>query len=164
MSKKLNELRAQRGTLTDELVTLVELEIVEPDRRVTNGQGGELCGASLRHFMARVGHAEHGHAGFFEVARQCVGGIVVGGDDDAAAHRYRVAAQILLRGARKQDARAIVVVEDQRLLDGACGEDDAIGAYDPIALARHARPGLVDRHALQQGHHIAFVVADGAGA
>ena len=62
-----------------------------------------------------------------------------GGDDGrAVADLDAVAVEVGLRGARQHDARAVVAVEDQRLLERALGEHD-LARRAPSTSARAGR-------------------------
>ena len=93
------------------------------DRRADVDDGGGL--------RAGLGEVEGG-----------VPGAVVGGDDGrAVADLDAVAVEVGLGGAGEHHARAVVAVEDQRLLERALGEDDLAGADLPQPLARGALGG-----------------------
>ena len=80
------------------------------------------------------------------------GGITAGGYHHLLARADGVAAQILQRGVSKHHARAIVVGEQQRPLDGTGGEHDLPRAHldQPLgsgpALHQHHRLVIVETH------------------
>ena len=77
-----------------------------------------------------------------------------------------VAVEVGARRARQHDARTVVAVEDQRLLDRTLGQHDLLGPHLPQALARRARRqvGEVVGEALAEPDEVLVVVADRRGA
>ena len=96
-------------------------------------------------------------AGLDERARDFVGAVIVGGDDDAVADQHRMAPEIGERRIRRQDARQVVVGERQRPLDGA-GRQHDVARPDPPQRVRPA-VGM----ALVEPDQIVVVDAEGGG-
>ena len=102
-----------------------------PRARARSVRAGSTAGADVDDgggLRAGLGEVEGG-----------VPGAVVGGDDRrAVADLDAVAVEVGLGGAGEHHARAVVAVEDQRLLERALGEHDLAGAHLPHPLARGA--------------------------
>lgn len=124
------------------------------DLAVEDGQPPILRGTtklSIRRLQAQVGDRGDGNAGIGEVEGDAIGGVVSGEDHGAGPRPHAIEADQALRRRAEHDARKIVVAEHRRLLDGAGGENHALGPYLPQSVALDHRqpvvgvPGVADR-------------------
>ena len=91
--------------------------------------------------VAQVDDRRDVDAGLLQVDRRRIGGIVGGVDADIAADGDAVMVEIGARRRGQHDARPVVVGKHHVALDGAGGEDDALGAHLPQPLARQVLSG-----------------------
>ena len=78
-------------------------------------------------------------AGTGDVQRRVPAGIVVGEDDDALARQHAVAVHEGAHRAGEHDAGPVVLVEGERALDRAGGEDHLLRADAPQPLPGQMR-------------------------
>ena len=100
------------------------------------------------------------------IERGLVGGGAARGEDELAARRHAVTVEEDPHALGEQDARPVVVGENEGALMGATGEHDLLRPHLPQALAgRLARGGgQVVGDTLGHRHVVVVVIAEGGGA
>ncbi len=88
-----------------------------------------------RRLAAAVEHELDRRAGGDEVEGGEVGGVVVGREHDLPPGRDAVAVRVLAHRAGEHDARQVVLLEHERLLDRAGREQRLLRVHAPVALA-----------------------------
>ena len=81
-----------------------------------------------------------------QVAHGLISAVVVCRDNNPPCRCHSVATQILSCRAGEHDSGAIIVVENERLLDRSRGEDGLPCPNDPVALARRRTDFLNQRY------------------
>ncbi len=113
------------------------------DRAAVDGHAGGL--QRLREPVWRFGPAVDQRrdldAGTNEIERRQIGGVVVGGEDDAPACGDREALRVGADRAGEHHAGQVVALEHPGLLEGAGREHDAARAHPPVAVPDARRLG-----------------------
>ena len=98
---------------------------------VALARGGDRSVAGI---AAKIDDGGNRGSGLRQVAGRPIGAVIVGHHHDAAARQRAIAVGVGPRRARQHDARAVIVGEHQRPLDGACCENHLFRANLPQAL------------------------------
>ena len=116
-------------------------------------------GEIRRRFRAAVEQDRDRRARRHEVERGEIGGVVVGCEHDLPSGCDPIAVRVLAHGAGKHDARQVVLLEDERLLDRAGRKQRLLRVHAPVALAHGARL-VAEVEPLQQPRHAVVVEAE----